>query len=953
MTKIISFITSVVMIVFMAVLFPVKAEALQSGEFTYEIYDGTVTITGYTGNGGAVAIPSVIDGFSVTRIGGQAFAEKHKITSVVIPAGITSIGDWAFYDCWSLTSINIPSSITKISDCVFYGCSSLTSINIPSSITSIGKTAFYGCFSITSFDIPNNVTRIVSDAFNGTKWYNNQPDGVLYLDNWCIGYKGEMPENTSINIKDGINGIADLAFSYCSNLDSIIIPSSITSIGCDAFDSTDWLNNQPDGVLYLDNWCIGYKGEMPENTSINIKDGINGIADNAFFGCGNLASISIPEGITRIADNTFSNCVNLSSINIPDGVTSIGNWAFYSCCNSLTSINIPDSVISIGEYAFKDCYRLTDINIPNSVTTIGDSAFYYCSSLTDINIPNNVISIGYGVFMGCYRLTEINVNSDNSYYCSIDGVLFDFNKKTIIAYPNGKANSSYTVPNGVTSIGIYAFFGCDSLISVNIPDSVIIIGYHAFSACSNLTNVNMPDSVVSIGSGSFAWCSSLTNINIPNSVISIEGDPFYNSGWYDNQPDGVLYLDNWCIGYKGEMPENTSINIGGGIKYIIPDAFYGYKNLVSINIPDSVVNISNWSFGWCESLTSISIPESVTSIGHHAFWGCSSLASINIPESITYIGDNAFGKCYNITIYGYKGSYAETYANENAIPFVALDGNEITVSSPTNLTLSKIDTNLIKVSWTEASEVDGYEVWYSTSKDSTYNKICTTTGNSFTHTGLTIGQTYYYKVHSYKTVNGKKYYSEYTSIKSLTLPIPKPSNIKLTNIGVILNLSWVEVNNVSGYEIYRSTSKNGTYKMVSTTSITYYNDQALTNGKTYYYKIRAYKKVGGSNAYSDFSNIVEKKATLSKPTSFKAKRKNSNSIKLTWEKVTGATGYRIYRSTSKKGKYKIITTVSSKKTSYINKSLKKGTTYYYKIRAIQKTSKKTYESSYSVIKKGC
>ena len=315
-------------------------------------------------------------------------------------------------------------------------------------------------------------------------------------------------------------------------------------------------------------------------TSITIPDSVTSIGNYAFWDCSSLTSITIPNGVTSIGNQAFDSCSSLTSVTIPDSVTSIGNYAFWDC-SSLTSITIPDSVTSIGDSAFYRCSSLTSITIPSSVTSIGNFAFKDCSSLTSITIPSSVTSIGSYAFDGCSKLNQINVDTANTAYSSMNGVLFDKDKTELIRYPEGKTDTSYAIPNSVTSIDYDAFYGCSSLTSITIPNGVTIIGGSAFEDCSSLTSITIPNSVTSIYISTFSGCSSLASITIPNSVTSID--------------------------YA---------------------AFSGCSSLTSITISDSVTSIGDDAFEDCSSLTSITIPDSVTSIGDCAFNGCSSLKDV-------------------------------------------------------------------------------------------------------------------------------------------------------------------------------------------------------------------------------------------------------------------------------------------------------------------------------------
>jgi len=272
------------------------------------------------------------------------------------------------------------------------------------------------------------------------------------------------------------------------------------------------------------------------------------------------------------------------------------------------------------------------------------------------------------------------------------------------------------------------------------------------------------------------------------------------------------------------------------------------------------------------------------------------------------------------------------------------------LTAPTNLKLAKASAASVKLSWTNASGADGCEVWYATAQNGNYTKAGSTAGSSYVHEKLTIGRTYYYKLRSYKIVNGKTYYSDYTGAAPLVLPVPKPANIKTASAGAAsIKISWKKVSGASGYVIYRATSKNGKYKEIKTLSAgkSNYTNKNLTNGKTYYYKIRAYKTIDSAKKFSSYTDAIKRKAALSKPVGAKAKA-GKGSVKLSWKKVAGATSYEIYRAMSKNGKYGKVAAVSKKKLSYSNRNLTKGKVYYFKINAVQKIGKKTYRSKYSV-----
>lgn len=193
------------------------------------------------------------------------------------------------------------------------------------------------------------------------------------------------------------------------------------------------------------------------------------------------------------------------------GVTSIGAYAFYNC-TSLESITIPNRVTSIGMGAFFGCISLENITLPDSTMSIDSDAFLGCISLESITIPSEVTLIGVDAFCGCEALTEIHVDESNTTYCSEQGVLFNKERTRLICYPAGKREDSYTIPTGVTSIGLSAFSWCNPLTSITIQAGLTSIGSRAFSGCRSLINITIPRSVTSIGDYAFHECTVLTGV---------------------------------------------------------------------------------------------------------------------------------------------------------------------------------------------------------------------------------------------------------------------------------------------------------------------------------------------------------------------------------------------------------------------------------------------------------
>ncbi len=554
-------------------------------------------------------------------------------TEITIPNSVTEIGERAFEDCTGLTSVTIGNSVTSIGNSAFYGCRGLTSVTFGSSVTSIGDWAFSYCTGLKSITIPNSVTSIGFYAFIGTAWYNNQPDGLVYAGLVAYKYKGTMPENTSIVLKEGTKGIGGSAFSSCSGLREITIPNSVKSIG-----------------------------------------------GGAFYYCSGLTSVTIPNSVTSIGDEAFSYCTGLKSVTIGNSVTSIGEEAFFNC-SGLTEVHISDiaawcnisfkyynsNPLSYAHHLYLNDKEITNLVIPEGVTEINDYAFHSCPALTSVSIPNSVTEIGSGTFRGCYIEKSKFINNSaldaetNEYWgAGITENGFCIKNGVLIKYTG--TETSVTIPNSVTEIGGSAFSGCIGLTEVTIPNSVTSIRRRAFYNCTGLTSVTIPNSVTSIGEEAFFNCSGLTEVHISDiaawcniSFGGSSGNPlYYAHQLYLNDeeitdlviPDGIIEIKNFaffqCTGL-------TSITIPNSVTSIGTHAFFQCTGLTSVTIPNSVTTIGNYAFQYCTGLTEVTIGSGVTSIGNYAFHGCSGLTSVTIPNSVTSIGSDAFYSCSGLT----------------------------------------------------------------------------------------------------------------------------------------------------------------------------------------------------------------------------------------------------------------------------------------------------------------
>ena len=455
------------------------------------------------------------------------------------------------------------------------------------------------------------------------------------------------------------------------------------------------------------------------------------------------------------------------------------------------------------------------------------------------------------------------------------------------------------IEDGVTSIGDRAFDGCTKLTRVVIPDSVTSIGYGSFRGCYSLPSVAIPDSVTSIGDSAFAYCKVLTGITLSGSVTSIGSCAFQSCDSLTSvtMQNGVTDIGDNAFTYCKNL---TSVTIPNSVKTIGTSAFYNCAGLTRVTIPSSVTRIEQDTFKGCSGLTSVTISAGVTSIESGAFRDCTSLTSVTIPGSVTSIEGYAFAYCSALT------------------SLIIHDGTtSIGISAFMNCT--SLGSVTIPRSVTD---IGGYAFGSCRSLADVYYG-----GTETDWTKITIG-------------NGNGNLTSATLHCAPAAPVVRIGNSATSGKPV---LTWNAVYGATSYRIYRSTSKGSGYSLLGTTTATSYTNTGAKAGTTYYYRVKACNDAG----LSPYSNIVsgQVKTVTPKPAAPVVKIGNSASSgkpMLTWNAVSGATSYKVYRATSQNGTYSLLGTVTA--TSYTNTGAKAGTTYYYKVKAVNSAGESAYSN---------
>ena len=711
--------------------------------------------------------------------------------------------------------------------------------------------------------------------------------------------------------------------------------------------------------------------------NVVVNDGVTTIGERAFAGLFYLESASIPKSVNNIGRQAFRGS-HLKSVTIAGSNTVIETEAFY-LCHDLETLTIMSGTTKIGSYAFSGCSSLKSITLPDSVTQILDAAFQSCSKLETIRIPKNVKTIYYSTFDDCTNLKNVEFN------------------------------------NALTKIDKLAFYNCTSLETLSFPASLKTIGESAFSGCTSLKKAELPDGLQYIKD--FAFIDApLENLTVPSKLVSI-GREAFRDGSFDKV---VIPASLKEIGWMsfGKTVDSYDVDENNPIFVMVDGVVWNADESIIIGCGNSqckegyvigyATEIYPYAFANCTNLKEILFMGDCPGFGDQSFLNCT--VTIACPNTLAWkyyaIGDNFGGKITwipydvpatktpqislttdastgkpllkwaddeNAVAFAVYRSTSKTgdftlldtpddakYLDTSAVPgrtyyyvvtVVDMGGKEkdsaiksITcdcarpvVSITTNASSGKPS-----LKWKAVTGASKYEVYRATSKNGTYTKIYTTTSTSCTNTSAVAGTTYYYKVKAIcgKSSNGN---SAYSLVKSITCDCARPVvTLKCNATTGKPVISWKAVDGASKYEVYRSTDGGKTYKLLGSTSKTSFTNVGAAVGKSYYYQVKA---ISSKTSYADSALSTAKTIVCDCAAPTVKITTVSGKPKLSWSKVTGADKYYVYRSTNGKD-YTIL--IKTTKTSVTNTGAKKGTKYYYKVKAICSANTKA-NSAFSAV----
>ena len=587
-----------------------------------------------------VTIPASVSyggyNYPVTTIGQDAFASCSNLQSVTLPNTITAIYSYAFNYCTKLGTVNLPEGLTSISTCAFRNCN-LSSVTIPSTVTTIGNKAFQD----------NPLTSVTWLPVNCS--IQTSTDAPFYSQNSAI---------TSFTFGPNVQTVPSYICYNMSQLDTIVLPPSVTALGTYAFA-----------------YCSKLK-------SINLPATQKTIPQSFMTNCSSLEKIELPATVTTISSDAFYYCSKLKSINLPEGLQTIGSDALRYC--NLDSITIPSTVSSISYRAFQNnpLTSVTWLPANCSIQTSTDAPFYsQNSAITSFTFGPNVQTVPSYI---CYNMSQLD---------------------TIV------------LPPSVTALGTYAFAYCSKLKSINLPATQKTIPQSFMTNCSSLEKIELPATVTTISSDAFYYCSKLKSINLPEGLQTIGSDALrycnldsitipstvssisYRA--FQNNPlTSVTWLPvNCSIQTSNDAPfynqysTITSFTFGDDVEIIPNYLCYQMGQLDTVVLPQNLKTIGNYAFAYCSALKGVEIPASVTMVAKNSFMSCMSLKSFAFPEGLTTVATDVLYNCTALEEVFIPSSVTtiNTDAFYNCSKLLAIHNYAITPQTITENTVKNVD----------------------------------------------------------------------------------------------------------------------------------------------------------------------------------------------------------------------------------------------------------------------